>query len=82
MKTLILTKVETKNKAAKFTYNVIEDGVVLAERKSNREYVACYVSQYAPGKFELPYFFGRIDLIGKGDSGKRGTENYYGLAIL
>ena len=63
MKTQKLVKTETNNKAAKFNYKVIDEtGAVIMERNSNREYVACNVF----GNF----FFGRLDLIGKGDHGK------------
>lgn len=55
---------ETNNKAGKFTYEVIdEEGKVITTRKSNREYVACTIN----GQF----FFGRLDLIGKGDHGRQ-----------
>lgn len=51
---------ETKNKAGKFHYQVIdENGTIISERKSNREYAACTIN----GAF----YWGRIDLIGKGD---------------
>lgn len=120
MKTLQLKVTETKNKAGKFTYEVIENGKVIASRKSNRVYVACYVDEYnefvspeghyipnpnlkanggpnesgfleifiedKPGHFtekkvySLPYFFGRLDLVGKGDSGKR--TSFYALAKI
>lgn len=54
---------ETKNKAGKFHYQVIdENGNVISERKSNREYVACTINGQ--------YYFGRIDLVGTGDHGK------------
>lgn len=54
---------ETNNKAAKFLYEVINDetGEVVSSRKSNRVYVAC--------TFNGAYYFGRLDLIGKGDHG-------------
>lgn len=109
MKNLTLIKIETNNKKAKFTYQVIEEGKKIAERKSNREYIACYVSQYEeatkekfhwdntqyppkmvidiPSKktgkilYDTPFFFGRMELIGKGDSGRRG-DSFYGLAVL
>lgn len=55
---------ETKNKAGKFHYQVIDKtGKVISERKSNRTYVACTIN----GQF----YFGRLDLIGKGDHGKQ-----------
>ena len=58
-----LVVTETGNKAAKYHYQVIDEtGNVISERKSNREYVACTVS----GSF----YFGRLDLIGRGDHGK------------
>jgi hypothetical protein len=54
---------ETKSKAAKFHYQVVDEaGNVLTSRNSNREYVACTICG--------SYFFGRLDLIGKGDHGK------------
>jgi hypothetical protein len=53
----------TNNKSAKFHYQVVdENGTIISERKSNREYVACTIH----GSF----YFGRIDLIGKGDHGR------------
>jgi hypothetical protein len=53
----------TNNKAGKFHYQVIdENGTIISERKSNREYVACTIK----GSF----YFGRLDLIGKGDHGR------------
>lgn len=58
-----LIKKETGNKAAKFHYTVVdENGKIISERNSNREYVACTI--------EGNYYFGRLDLIGKGDHGK------------
>lgn len=58
-----LLKKETQNKSARYHYTVVdESGKVITERKSNREYVACTVN----GAF----YFGRIDLIGKGDHGR------------
>lgn len=59
-----LTVTETGNKAGKFHYQVIDEtGAVISERKSNREYVACTIHGQ--------YYFGRLDLIGKGDHGKQ-----------
>lgn len=55
---------ETNNKAGKFHYQVVDEtGNVLTDRKSNREYVACTIN----GEF----FFGRLDLIGKGGHGRQ-----------
>ena len=54
---------ETKNKAGKFIYEVIDEaGTVISTRKSNREYVACTING--------SHCFGRVDLIGKGDHGR------------
>jgi len=54
---------ETKNKAGKFLYEVIDEaGTVLTGRRSNREYVACTINGL--------FYFGRVDLIGKGDHGR------------
>lgn len=55
---------ETGNKASKFHYTITdENGNLITERKSNREYVAATVN----GQF----YFGRLDLIGKGDHGRQ-----------
>lgn len=57
----ILSK-QTKGK--KYLYTVTdENGNVVSTRTSARDYVACV----ADGSF----YFGRLDLIGKGDHGKR-----------
>lgn len=54
---------ETRNKAGKFHYQVKDEiGNVISERKSNREYIAATID----GSF----YFGRLDLIGKGDHGR------------
>lgn len=58
-----LTRTEINTKAAKYHYVVTdENGTVISERKSNREYVACT----SDGRF----YFGRMDLVGKGDHGR------------
>lgn len=58
-----LIKQETGKKSAKFIYSIVdENGNVLSTRSSNREYVAATMC----GTF----FFGRLDLIGKGDHGR------------
>jgi hypothetical protein len=58
-----LLKVETGKKSAKFSYSIVdENGNVLSTRSSNREYIAATKC----GTF----FFGRLDLIGKGDHGR------------
>ena len=54
---------ETNNKSAKFHYQVLdENGTLISERKSNREYIACSINS--------GFYFGRLDLIGKGDHKK------------
>lgn len=59
-----LIKIETGNKAARFHYTVVDkDGNIKTERKSNRDYVACTINGQ--------YYFGRIDLIGKGEHGRQ-----------
>lgn len=59
-----LTKKETGNKAARFHYQITdESGTIISERKSNRDYVAATINAH--------YFFGRLDLIGKGDHGRQ-----------
>ena len=61
MKKYILNKTQ---KGAKFLYEVIEvsSNKVVTTRTSARDYVACTIS----GEF----FFGRLDLVGKGDHGR------------
>ncbi len=60
--TYTLTKTILKN--GKFHYVVTDNnGNIISERKSNREYVACTIN----GDF----YFGRLDLIGKGSHGRR-----------
>lgn len=60
--TYILTKTTLKN--GKFHYKVTDNnGNIISERKSNRDYVACTIDGWA--------YFGRLDLIGKGDHGRR-----------
>jgi hypothetical protein len=60
-----LIKQETgKKSGAKYIYSIIdENGNVLETRSSNREYVAATCCG--------AYFFGRLDLIGKGEHGTR-----------
>lgn len=68
MATYKLKRTETGSKSGKFHYQVIdESGKIISERKSNREYVACTIDG------EL--YFGRLDLIGKGEHGRK--LNYY-----
>lgn len=68
MNTYTLNVKETGNKNAKYHYTVTNDqtGEVVTERKSNREYVACTINGQ--------YFFGRLDLIGKGGHGQQVKE--------
>lgn len=61
--TYTLNVKETGRKKGKFHYQVIDEkGEIVSERNSNRIYIACTIN----GDF----YFGRIDLIGKGDHGK------------
>ena len=62
--TYTLKVTETSNKTGKFIYEVIDKtGQVISKRTSNREYVACTI--------DGDFYFGRLDLIGKGDHGRR-----------
>lgn len=57
-----LTKTQLKN--GKFEYCVIDqDNNVISSRTSARDYVACTISG--------SYYFGRLDLIGKGEHGQK-----------
>jgi hypothetical protein len=57
-------KLSKEQKGKNFLYTVTdENGNVISKRTSKREYVACT----ADGE----YYFGRMDLIGKGDHGSR-----------
>ena len=59
--TFTLSKTELKN--GKFQYTVTDiNGAVISKRQSNRHYVACTSN----GEF----YFGRLDLIGKGTHGQ------------
>lgn len=64
-----LKQTEGDSKSAKFIYQIIdESGKVIAERNSNREFVAATIDGF--------FFFGRLDLIGKGDHAKHIKEGY------
>lgn len=70
MEKYTLSRYTTNNKKACFRYEVTDSaGNILAERFSNREYVACTI--------DGEYFFGRVDLIGKGSHGQ--TLKYQSL---
>ncbi len=57
-----MKKTETGRKNGKYIYQVVDsNGNVKAERISNKDYVACTSGG--------TYFFGRVDLIGKGEHG-------------
>lgn len=58
----ILTKVQNKN--GSFTYTVTDEAgnVVTTRTSKNGNYIACSPSGN--------YYFSRLDLIGKGDSGR------------
>lgn len=67
-----LTKTTLKN--GKFKYVVTnQEGTIVSNRTSSREYVACT----ADGQF----YFGRLDLIGKGDHGRYINRAMSDLAI-
>lgn len=54
---------ETNRKSGKYLYEITdESGNIYTKRTSNREYVAA--------TFCGSFFFGRLDLIGKGDHGR------------
>lgn len=54
---------ETNSKSSKYHYTVTDEtGNVITERKSNKIYAACTLNGQ--------YFFGRLDLIGKGEHGQ------------
>ena len=69
-------------KGKKILYEVIEDGKVLTSRSSDRVYVAAAVVQNGD-VFECPWYFGRMDLVGKGDS-KRAIDSgrVYAMATV
>lgn len=70
----LLTRTETNRKDARFLYVVTdENGVEISRRSSNREYVACTIHG--------SYYFGRLDLIGKGDHGKRLKKEALGTLV-
>lgn len=82
MKDLILIKKEVNRKNGKYCYQIIdpETQYVLADRFSNRDYVAALVScgvNTVTGKevFSLANCFGRVDLI-------KTNPLFYGLAKL
>jgi hypothetical protein len=84
MKKLKIKVTETKNKAGVFLYEVIgEDGSVIATRRSNRTYVACYVYGNAQEGYTTQYWFGRYDLVDKGDSARYNARAHaYALADI
>jgi hypothetical protein len=63
-KKYVLHVEEKNNKGPRYHYYVTEEGSsdIISERKSNREYAACTINGQ--------YYFGRLDLIGKGDHGR------------
>lgn len=67
VKSYVLHVTETGATAARFLYQVIdESGAVVSSRRSGRAYVACTI--------DGSYYFGRVDLVGKGDHGRRGSS--------
>lgn len=80
MKVLVLT---TRQAGKKTVYEVHENGKLLANRTSDREYFGCMVHEYQPGKFSLPKFFGRKDLMDKFRNDPRNeADTYYGIATI
>jgi hypothetical protein len=58
-----LQRTTTGKKSGNFHYQVFDgNGQLISERWSNREYVACTIGG--------TYYFGRLDLIGKGEHGR------------
>lgn len=84
MKELELKKTEVNKSNGKYLYTVVENEKVLCNRRTDRDYVACYVFQRHNGTFECPMYFGRMDLVGKGSSSwvAKNPDRAYGLAIL
>jgi hypothetical protein len=75
VKVLKLRVTDSGRKRSRYLYEVIENGEVLCKRNSNRLYEACFVIENRNElgasikyTYDCPYFFGRLDLIGKGDS--------------
>lgn len=64
-KYILNVKIRNNIKGPTYHYYVTEEGDcnIISERKSERKYVACTKSG--------SYYFGRLDLIGKGDHGRR-----------
>lgn len=65
MKTYKLTK--TKKGSNNIYVVTDQTGTILSKRVSKRDYVACTIN----GRF----YFGRLDLVGKGDHGR--SLNFY-----
>lgn len=67
-----MTKVETTRKNEKFLYTIEDQkGYIIDTRRSNREYVAALVLIDKDGtNGRASHWFGRLDLVGKGDSKK------------
>tara|TARA_R110000803_G_scaffold52326_2_gene107737 strand:- start:10968 stop:11417 length:450 start_codon:yes stop_codon:yes gene_type:complete len=60
----ILTKTETGRKSGRYHYQVKDlQGTVISERKSNRDYIGATL--------DGGLYFGRADLIGRGEHGNR-----------
>ena len=59
-----LKVLETENKNGRFLYQVFDEaGFIVSQRRSNRKYIAC--------TSDGQYYFGRLDLIGKGEHGQQ-----------
>jgi hypothetical protein len=55
-KILLLRKTETDRKDDKYLYEVVEDGQVIATRRSHNDYIACFVFKNG-GQLTWPNFF-------------------------
>lgn len=81
MKHLQLLVTEVGRRDGRFLYQIMEGGRELAHRRSNRVYMAALVmSNEDFTQFSVPYFFGRLDLIGKGDS-RHVLAHAYAVAV-
>lgn len=79
MELLTLYKFETPTKKTRFLFSVSDGTRIIAQRRTNRNYVACYASkmQDKDGNdfYKITHCFSRVDLIGAGDS-KHAAPDY------
>ena len=55
-------KLNKEVKGSNFVYTVTKNGEIVSQRVSKRDYIACTI--------DGDFYFGRLDLIGKGDHGR------------